>query len=66
MASQFKPASLSDDELEEIKNLEKGLDKVIVAVEQQPSFADLSDTELAKLKKAEKNLGMVMLAYDQS
>ena len=65
MASQYKPATLSDDELEQIKSLEKGLDKVIVAVEQQPSYADLSDSELAKLKKIEKKLGMVMLAYNQ-
>jgi predicted phosphohydrolase len=66
MASQYKPASLSDNELEEIKELEKGLDKVIVAVEQPPIFADLSDTELARLRQAEKKLGKVMLAYDQA
>ena len=66
MASQYKPATISDNELEEIKNLEQGLDKVIVAVEQQSSFASLSDAELARLQQAEEKLGVVMLAYDQT
>jgi len=66
MASQYKPATISDNELEEIKSLEKGLEKVIVAVEKQPSFAELSDAELARLQQAEKKLGVVMLAYDQA
>lgn len=66
MASQYQPAALSEDELEVIKQLEKGLDKVIVAVEEQPRFADLTETELARLKQAEKKLDKVMLAYDQA
>ena len=66
MASQYKPATISDNELEQIKSLEKGLDTVIVAVEQQPSYAALSDDDLARLQKAEEKLGVVMLAYDQA
>ena len=66
MASQYKPATISDNDLEQIKSLEKGLDKVIVAVEQKQSFAELSDAELSELQKAEEKLGVVMLAYNQT
>ena len=66
MASQYNPATISDNDLEEIKSLEKGLEKVIVAVEKQPRLAELSDAELARLQQAEKKIGVVMLAYDQA
>jgi len=64
MASQYQPAQISNQELEQIKNLEEDLDKVIVAVEPEPKFATLSKSELASLQNTEKKLGVVMLAYD--
>ena len=66
MASQYQPANISDNDLEEIQSLEQNLDKVIVAVEQQPAYASLSDGELSRLQQAEQQLGVVMLAYDQN
>lgn len=66
MASQYKPAAISDNELEEIKSLEKDIDKVVVAVEQPPTFAQLSEAELARVQQAEEKMGVVMLAYDDT
>ena len=66
MASQYQPANISDQELEQLKDLEENLDKVIVAVEPEPKFASLNDNELANLQQTEKKLGVVMLAYEHS
>ncbi len=66
MASQYHPAQISDQELEVIQTLEDDIDKVIVAVEPEPKFAELSESELANLQQAEKKLGVVMLAYEQA
>ena len=66
MASDYQPANISDQELDQIKSLEQEIDKLIVAVEPEPKFANLSDSELTHLQQAEKKLGVVMLAYEQS
>ena len=65
MASQYQPADLSDEQLEQIQHLENDLDKVVVAVEAEPEFAKLSDAELANLQNAEKKMGVIMLAYEK-
>ena len=66
MAHLHNPADISDQQLDEIRDLEKNLGKVIVAVESGPAFAELSDIELANLQTAEKEMGMVMLAYENN
>ncbi len=66
MASQYQPAQISDEDLQTIQNMENDMDKVIVAVEPEPKFAELSESELANLQQAEQKLGVVMLAYDQA
>ena len=65
MASKYQPANISDQELDQIKDLEQDMEKVIVAVEPKPQFARLSENELTDLQQAEKKLGVVMLAYEQ-
>ena len=64
MASQYQPADLSDEQLEQLRHLEKDLGKVVVAVEPQPQYAELSDAALSNLKNAEKKLGVIMIAYE--
>lgn len=65
MDSLMHPAEISDNQLKEIRKLEQDLDKVLVAVEPEPQFAELSGEELTSLQNAEKELGVVMLAYER-
>ena len=62
----YQPALISDQDLQTIRNLEDNLNKVIVAIEPEPKFAEFSESELTNLQQTEKELGVVMLAYEQS
>ena len=66
MTAHYQPALISDQDLQTIQNLEDNLNKVIVAIEPEPKFAELSESELTNLQQTEKALGVVMLAYEQS
>ncbi len=64
MTQPMAPAKLDDTTLEEIRNLEKEMDTVLVALDPVPSLADLSQADLEKLRQAEQRLGVVMVAYN--
>ena len=61
----FQPASLDDSTLEKVHQLEKEIDKVVVAYDSPAAIADLSAEDVAIIAEAEKRLGKVLVAYEQ-
>jgi len=64
MSAEYAPAAVDAAQLEEIKQLEQQLGKVIVAVEPAAEYASLTTEELTAIRKAEQKLGLVMVAYN--
>lgn len=64
MSDNLTPAALDPSALDEIRNLEKEMGKVLVALDPAPAYADLTKEQLEKLRAAEQRLGVVMVAYD--
>jgi hypothetical protein len=62
-ARRMNVANLSRDQLANLRDLEKELGVLLVALEPQHQLADLSETQLDRLQAAEEELGVVLLAY---
>ena len=62
-APRMKIAELKPKDLKKVKDLEKDLGAVIVALTPRYSLADLSRKQVKKIRAAEKKLGVVLMAY---
>lgn len=56
-------AKLADSELRKVRELEKSLGIVLLAVQKPPVPAKLSKARLKKLQQLEKELGAKLVAY---
>lgn len=59
-----RPATLDENSLERLRNLERELGSVIVAYQTASPFAALSEDQLQRLKALEQELGVVLVAFD--
>lgn len=59
----MRPATLDENSLERLRNLEQELGSVIVAYKADNPFAHLSEDQLQRLKTLEQELGVVLLAF---
>jgi hypothetical protein len=57
-------ASLDEEKVNEIRNLEQKIGTCIVAYERKGHLASLSPAQIQELKSAEQNLGVILLAYE--
>ncbi|KAA3630644.1 MAG: hypothetical protein DWQ08_06020 [Proteobacteria bacterium] len=64
MNENLTPAALDQSALNEVRNLEHEIGKVLVALDPTPAYAALTEEQLDKLRQAEQRLGVVMVAYD--
>ena len=64
MSTEYAPAAVDAAQLEEIKQLEQQLGKIIVAVKPTAEYASLTRAELKAIRSAEEKLGLVMVAYN--
>jgi len=62
---KLEPAQLSNDQVEQVKQLETELDTLLLAVEEPMRFAQLTESQIRELQKTEEALGCVVLAYAQ-
>ena len=60
--SDLKFAQLNDMQLAKLKQLEKDLGTVVIAVEPKVEMATLSHEQLNQLQAAEQELGKILLA----
>jgi hypothetical protein len=63
VANVLKAAVLTPDRLSEVRNLEKRLGVVLLALEPQFSLAKLQAAQLRRIQALEKELGFVLVAY---
>jgi len=64
MSAEYAPAAVDAAQLDEIKQLEQQLGKIIVAVQPAAEYASLTRDELKAIRTAEEKLGLVMVAYN--
>lgn len=59
----LRPASLDQQSLQRVTQMEQDLGSVIIAYQAEQPFSHLSEEQLARLKTLEQELGVVLLAY---
>jgi len=65
MDTQYLTATIDENQLAQIRDLEQDLGKVLVAMRPEPtSYSDLTESQLSKIKLVEEKLGMVIVAFD--
>ncbi len=62
-ARRMKIASLDDEGIKRIQQMEESLGTLILALEPHYPLAELSDEQIKKLQELERELGVVLLAY---
>jgi hypothetical protein len=63
VANVLKAARLTPTRLSEVRDLEKRLGVVLVALEPQFTVAKLPAAQLRRIQEVEKELGVVLVAY---
>ena len=56
-------ASLSVDDIEKVKKVEKEMSVTLLAYE-VPTYSKLGDDDIKKIKDLEKDLGLSLVAYE--
>ena len=65
MYGNFKIATLTEEQIKKIRDLETTIQKHIMALEPGVSIARLNKEELRMLEALEKELGVVLLTYEE-
>lgn len=60
---RMKIASLDEDGIKRIQQMEESLGTLILALEPHYPLAELTDDQVKRLQELEKELGVVLLAY---
>lgn len=69
MSVNYEPVKMSVEALDDLQDTERGMGKVLVAVEpttSQSAYARLTGPELRQLQETEKRLGCIVLAFDNT
>ncbi|MDH7593150.1 MAG: hypothetical protein QHG99_02200 [Methanomicrobiales archaeon] len=59
-----KIAKLSEDQLGEIRKMEKKMGIILIAYEKIPSYKKLAPDALKKIQSLEKDTGSILVAYE--
>ena len=62
---EIQPATISDEQLLRLREFEKELGAVLLAVQAPEKYAELSDDELALLQQTESDLDCIVVAYSR-
>ncbi len=65
MGEQMQIAQLNEQNIANIRALEKEMGKHIMAYEPGPHLATLSDKDLKRIQALEKELGVTLLVYEK-
>jgi hypothetical protein len=65
-ARRLKIATLDEESLAKLRQMEKSMDTLILALEPHYPMADLSDEQVDLLRQLEEELGVVLIAYQGS
>jgi hypothetical protein len=65
VANGLRTAKLTPERLSEVRDLERRLGVVLVALEPQFTVAKLPATRLRRIQALEKHLGVVLVAYQR-
>jgi hypothetical protein len=60
---RMKIASLDEESLKRIRQMEEAMGSLIVALEPHYPLAELEEEQVGKLQDLEKELGVVLIAY---
>jgi hypothetical protein len=62
----IKYASLTEEQLAKLRELEADLGNWVLAIEPAVKLADLTPSQLARIQALEEELGIILLAYHPS
>lgn len=65
VANVMKAAKLTPNRLSEVRDLERRLGVVLLALEPQFSIAKLQAVQLRRIQAMERELGVVLVAYQE-